>query len=153
MLGSGEAGRLVADALYVRGAHEITVASRTRANADSLAEKIGCLSADMAEAIDNIAEFDIVISASSSADWLLKAKTVSRAISARDGNPMFFIDLGVPCNIDPKCGDIDDVYLYNLDDLSKIANENIAARKSEIERAHDIVKSKASYLAQRLFGI
>ncbi len=152
LLGSGGAGRLVADALYVRGAHGITVASRTRANADSLAEKIGCLSAGMVDVLGGIAEFDIVIGASSSAGDLLGANAVSDAVAARGGRPVFLIDLGVPCNIDPKCAEVDDVYLYNLDDLAKIAAENIAARKSEIEGARDVIRRRASYFAQRISG-
>lgn len=149
-MGSGEVGKLVADALYVRGASDILVCSRTRANADALAEKIGCRSADFAAAKENIERFDIVLCASLSREPLLKKADIETACKKRRGRPVFLIDLAVPRNIDEECGEIEDAFLYNLSDLSKIANENIAARKAEIEKAQQAVSTRANALAARL---
>lgn len=151
LLGSGEAGRAVAEALYVRGAHDITVASRTRENANTLAEKIGCLSDDMSDVLARLADFDIAVSASFSPEPLVSARMVADAIAARSGRPMFLIDLGVPRNMAKECADIEDAYLYTLDDLSKIADENAAARRSEIESAAKIAREKALYTSEKLF--
>lgn len=150
LMGSGEVGKLVADALYVRGASDILVCSRTRANADALAGKIGCRSADFAAAKENIERFDIVLCASLSREPLLKKADIETACKKRRGRPVFLIDLAVPRNIDEECGEIEDAFLYNLSDLSKIANENIAARKAEIEKAQQAVSTRANALAARL---
>ncbi len=152
LLGSGEVGRLVADALYVRGARAITVASRTRANADKLAMEIGCVSDDMPSAIANVGAFDIVICASFAPYPLLNKSDIQMALASRAGKAMFLIDLAIPHNITPDCGDLDDAFLYNLEDLSKIANENIATRKAEIDKARVVISEKSEYLARRLFA-
>lgn len=150
LLGSGEAGRLVADALFVRGAKDISVASRTRANADRLAAQIGVESADLEQSLANLPSFDIVIAASFSPVPLIGLKRAKAAAAARGGRPIFLIDLAVPRNIDKACGEINDVYLYNLDDLSRIANENIALRKNEIEAARKEIQKKAQTVLTKL---
>lgn len=150
LMGSGEVGRLVADALYVRGASDILVCSRTRANADALAEKIGCRSSDFEEAKSGLEKFDIVLCASLSREPLVKRADIEAACKKRAGRPVFLIDLAVPRNIEDVGGEIEDAFLYNLSDLSKIANENIAARKAEIEKARQAVTARANALAARL---
>lgn len=150
LLGSGEVGKLVSDALFVRGAADITVCSRTRENADKLAEKIGCRSADIQTAIENLEYFDIVLCASSSKEFLITEQLAQSAVSKRRSRPIFLIDLAVPYNIEPTCGNLDGAFLYTLADLSKIANENIAARKAEIERAENAVRERADALAKKL---
>ena len=71
-------------------------------------------------------------------------------MSARRGKPVFLIDLSVPPSIEISCGELDDLYLYNLDDLSHIANENMAAGKSEIETARKYIEAKAAAVAKKL---
>lgn len=151
LVGSGEAGKLVADALFVRGARNITVASRTWANSNELAKKIGATAEHLQNVLSSISDFDIVICASRSPQYLITLDLARDAIRARAGNPVFFIDLAVPKNIDPYCGDLDNVFLYNLDDLSKIANENILARMGEINRARVEIGRRSSLISQRLF--
>ena len=150
LLGSGEAGKLVAEALYVRNATDITVASRRIENAENLAKEIGVAFAEISESISNLHKFDIVISASFSPTPLIDTNIAKSALDKRNGKPIFLIDLAVPNNIVAECANIDDVYLYNLDDLSKIANENISMRKSEIEIARHTIKEKSAYTANKL---
>ena len=133
LLGSGEAGRLIADALYVRGARDIVVASRTRANAETLAEKVCGRAENLSEAIQKLSAYDIILSASFSDEPLIVYNAVNEAMQKRRNRPMFLIDLAIPRNIEEKCAQIEDVYIYNLSDLSKIANENMEARRAEIE--------------------
>lgn len=151
LAGSGEAGKLVADALYVRGAKNMTVVSRTRTNADSLATQIGCKSAELADALADLSPFDIVICASFSEEPLISAKTVESAIEKRC-QPIFLIDLGIPQNIESDAANIDDAYLYNLADLSKIANENMDARKNQIQDAKKEILRRANNLSAKLFS-
>ncbi len=149
LAGSGEAGKLVADALFVRGATNMTVASRKFENALRLAEQIGAKASPLETALENLPLFDIAITASYSPTPLITRERAA-AVSARRGKPMFLIDLSVPPNIEISCGELDDLYLYNLDDLSHIANENMAARKSEIETARKYIEAKAAAVAKKL---
>ena len=150
LLGSGEAGKLVAEALFVRGAKNITVASRRFENAEKLAKEIGVSADKMPQAIENLFQFDIVITASFSPTPLIDTNSVKVALKKRNNKPIFLIDLAVPNNIVTDCGNIDDIYLYNLEDLSKIANENISMRKSEIEIARTTILEKSVYTANKL---
>ena len=129
---------------------DISVCSRTRANADALAAKIGCASADMEEALGGLWRYDIVLCASLSKEPIIRRGMVESAVSRRGGRPIFLIDLAVPRNIEESCAEIEDAYMYNLKDLSDIANENIEARRAQIERAGDAVKSRAVALWDRL---
>ena len=152
LLGSGEAGRLIADALYVRGARDIVVASRTRANAETLAEKVCGRAENLSEAIQKLSAYDIILSASFSDEPLIVYNAVNEAMQKRRNRPMFLIDLAIPRNIEEKCAQIEDVYIYNLSDLSKIANENMEARRAEIESSRKYIKEKARAIGERLFG-
>ncbi len=150
LLGSGEAGKLVAEALYVRGARDISVASRQFENARKLAEQIGGNTLEISDAISDFSKFDIAICASFSPEPLVKTERVKLAIQERSQKPIFLIDLAVPYNIETACADIEDVYLYDLRDLSKIANENISMRKSEIEIARKTIRQKTEYVSKKL---
>ncbi len=150
LLGSGEAGKLVAEALYVRGARDISVASRQFENAKKLAEQIGGNPLTLETAISDFSKFDIVICASFSPEPLVKTEQVNKAIKERAQKPMFLIDLAVPRNVENGCANIEDVYLYDLRDLSKIANENISMRKSEIEIARKTIRQKTEYVSKKL---
>lgn len=150
LAGSGEAGKLVADALFVRGATNMTVASRKFENALRLAEQIGAKASPLETALENLPLFDIAITASYSPTPLITRERAAAAVSARRGKPVFLIDLSVPPNVEISCGELDDLYLYNLDDLSHIANENMAARKSEIETARKYIEAKAAAVAKKL---
>lgn len=152
LLGSGEAGRLIADALYVRGARDIVVASRTRANAETLAEKVCGRAENLSEAIQKLSAYDIILSASFSDEPLIVYNAVNEAMQKRRNRPMFLIDLAIPRNIEEKCAQIEDVYIYNLSDLSKIANENMEARRAEIESSRKYIKEKARAIGERLFA-
>jgi len=150
LLGTGEAGGSVADALYVRGAANIKVAGRNREKAEALAQKINASACGMRDALESLESFDIVIAASSSPEPLIFARDVESALEKRGAEPMFLIDLGVPHNIDDACADLEDAYLYNLADLAKIADENAAMRRAEIAAAQNAVREKASRVAAKL---
>ena len=151
LVGSGEAGKLVAEALYLRGAKDITVASRTRANADALAAEIGVSSAELSDSLAALPNYDITVCASFSQQPLIAKNDVQTAVEKRGGKPMFLIDLAVPRNIEADCGDVDDAYLYNLEDLSRIANENMAARRAEIESARAAIAEKALGVSEKFW--
>ncbi len=151
LIGSGEAGRLVAEALRVRGAESIVISSRTLANAESLAADIKSSAMPLDSAIADLSRFDIVISASFADRPFISRRDVEKAMEERRGRPMFLVDLGVPRNMEADCAEVGDAYLYNLADLSRIANENLENRRGEMESAKKETARRAGDLARRLF--
>ncbi len=141
LVGSGEAGRLIAEALFVRNARKITIASRSRENAEKLATQIGVASADMADVLEGLSEYDIVICASA-AGLIIDKSLASKTIKKRR-SPMFVIDLSMPKNVEESCGKLDGLFLYDMNNLSEIASTNMDLRKGEIQRAHNIINEKA----------
>jgi glutamyl-tRNA reductase len=157
VLGTGEVGRKTAQAFVSRGARSLTVASRTFENAVALAGSVG--SADVKpnaipldEALRTLGAYDIVIGSAATTGALTSAAAVADAARARAGEPLFLIDLGLPRNFPPDSATIPCVYLYNLDDLSGIANENLSRRRAGVEAAKTILAEKASRVWQRITG-
>jgi glutamyl-tRNA reductase len=143
LLGSGEVGEKTAKALKSRGASEIAVSSRTFENAHRLAHELKGAAIDFEDFLEQLDKFDIVIGSTAAPGTLLNRAAIAGAMRSRPERPLFLIDLALPRDIDPAVEDVENVYLYNLDDLSTIANENLAARKAEIEDARTILKAHA----------
>lgn len=143
LLGSGEVGERAAQALKSRGVPDISVSSRTYENAHRMAHGLKGSAIDFEDFTENLPNFDIVICSTAAPGSLLSKELIRGAMRTRPDRPLFLIDLAMPRDIDPAVEDLENVYLYNLDDLSKIANENLEARRSEIERARKILKGHA----------
>jgi glutamyl-tRNA reductase len=143
VIGTGDIGEKTARALQSRGAGDLTVTSRRIENAETLAARV----AGRAEPIDilsrGLAAFDIVISSTSSPVALLGRAQIEEAMDRRAHRPIFLIDLAVPRDIEAICGEIDNVYLYNIDDLGTIAEANIDQRKAEVERSRPLLAERA----------
>lgn len=144
LLGSGKVGRLALQALVRRGAKDVLLASRTRARAEALATEMACGSVlSMEEALGNLHRRDIVLTSTSATEPVLAAATVAQALRKRPGRPLFLIDLAVPRDIEPSAGEPENAFLYNLDDLAAIANENLREREGEIEAARATLHGRA----------
>ena len=143
LLGSGEVGELTAHALKNRGVTDISVSSRTFENAHKLAHTFGGAAIDFDDFINQIHRFDIIISSTAAPGCILTTEAIKKALRKRPAQPLFLIDLAMPRDVDPKVDKLENVYLYNLDDLSTIANENLAQRKGEIDKARGILKAHA----------
>ncbi len=148
LIGSGEAGRLIAEALLVRDSRRLTIASRTRENATNLAKELGVESENFSSALSSLERFDIIICASAAGE-IITVDMIKDVLKKRT-NPIFLIDLSVPKNVDESCAKIGDVFLYDMRDLSKIANANMDLRKGEILRARQIIKKKALAVVSKL---
>ena len=105
---------------------------------------------DAAKALE-LADFDVVVCATNAVCPIIDAQAAKESAKARAGKAQFLIDLGLPRNI-AEDADSENTYLYRLEDLSKIANENMELRKADIEIAEQEIKRKAQYLADRIFG-
>ncbi|PDH28981.1 MAG: glutamyl-tRNA reductase [Puniceicoccaceae bacterium MED-G31] len=156
LLGSGEVGALTTQALKSRGVTDITVSSRTFQNAKKLANEFNGNVIDFADFYTQLELFDIIICSTAAPSCILSPTIIEASLKSRPERPLFLIDLAMPRDIDPEIDTIENVYLYNLDDLSEIANQNIINRKIDIDKAKGILKTQAwvlwLQLRQRTIG-
>lgn len=143
LLGSGDVAEKTAQSLKSRGVADITVASRTFENAHALAHSLGGAAIELSDFSAQLKRFDIVISSTTAPNMLIERAMIASALKQRPDRPFFLIDVALPRDIDPTADSLENVYLYNLDDLSAIANENLELRKAEIEQARAILKGHA----------
>lgn len=143
VVGTGDVGRRVAQALVSRGAGQLSVASRTFANAAALAAELGGAALELGTALGQAHAHDIVVGCSAVERPLLAADSLREHMERRRGRPLLLLDLGVPRNVDPAARDLAGVYLADLDDLAAVANANQLARLTEAERARVALAERA----------
>jgi glutamyl-tRNA reductase len=146
LLGAGEIGEKTARAFQSRGAASLTVASRRLERAMELATALGASAMPFEQRDDRLMEFDVVVCATAAPEPVLSLSAVRAAMHQRPARPLFCIDLALPRDVDPAVADLENAFLYNLDDLAKIAEQNRAARVAEIEKCRAIVEEKAGAL-------
>ncbi|MBL9216530.1 MAG: glutamyl-tRNA reductase [Opitutaceae bacterium] len=146
VVGAGEIGLKTAQAFQSRGVTSITVASRTLSNAEAAAARTGGWAASLAELPEAVVAADIVASSTSSPGHVLTAPLVAAAMKRRAARPLFLIDLALPRDIDPGTAALPNVFLYNLDDLAKIAEENLALREAEVAKCRAILAERTAAL-------
>lgn len=139
VLGAGVTGAKAAAQLRQRGIGRLRVANRTPERARDLAARISAEWIAWEDVGPILHEPDIVVTSVSASEWTLSKAAVAAAMSARQNSPLFLIDLGVPRNIAGGAGDLYNVYLYNIDDLTVIVEQNRKIREAEIPRAEGIV--------------
>lgn len=146
LLGAGEIGEKTAKAFQSRGAAALTVASRRFERAMELAGGLGASAMPFEQREARLSEFDVVVCATSAPDVVITLAAAKSAMQRRPARPLFFIDQALPRDVEPAVADIENVFLYNLDDLARIADENRAAREAEIAKCRAIVTEKAEAL-------
>lgn len=149
-VGAGEIGEKTTKAFQSRGANHLTVASRTIGRAMDLASQLGASALPFEHVATHLGEFDIVASATAAPGLILSADMIRHAMRQRPAAPLFLIDLALPRDIDPVAASLDNVYLYNLDDLARIAEENRLARVAEVEKAEAIIAERTAALWHNL---
>jgi glutamyl-tRNA reductase len=142
LIGAGEMCELAARHLVSGGIEKILVTNRTYERAVLLAQEFRGEAIPFEEMGLGLKKTDIVISATNSHQYLLGHDQITKVMKGRKQKPIFFIDIADPRDIEPNVGDIENVYLYNIDDLQKVANENIKDRKKEAQRAEAIVQDE-----------
>jgi glutamyl-tRNA reductase len=148
VVGAGDAGRLVAQALCDAGVKKIIVTNRTRWRAEDLARELGGVAAPIEELSRQLDETDVVISSTGSPGYMLDQTMVQAAVGERPGRPLLLIDLAVPRDIDPAVGGLDNVQLYDIDALqlmSEIAPEDL---RQDLARAEGIVQRRTEEFHQ-----
>lgn len=139
LIGAGETIELVARHLVDQGIKNIIVANRTLENARELSEKFGAEPILLADIPSVLHRADIVISSTASQLPLLGKGAVESALKKRKRKPMFMVDIAVPRDIEPQVNDIAEVYLYTVDDLREVIDENKRSRQQAAEIAHEII--------------
>jgi glutamyl-tRNA reductase len=139
VIGAGEMGKLTAQHLKAQGVARMLITSRTLAHATSLAGSIGGVPVPWADLNDSLSRSDIVITATGAALPILARPQVAAVVRGRRNRPLFIIDIALPRDVDPAVGDLDSVFLYNIDDLQGVVQENLARRAAEVARAEAIV--------------
>jgi len=150
VLGAGEMAELALTHLRDEGIRTIVVANRNHDRAVELAGRAGGRAVTFLQARDEMVGADIVISSTGAPHVLLGRDDVAEVVRRRHYRPIFLIDIAVPRNIDPKVNELDNVYLYDIDDLQGVVAANLSARKREAVRAEAIVDREAEQFGQWL---
>lgn len=144
LIGAGEMAELAATHLLSAGVRDITVVNRTLARAEELARQFSGQAMSFDNLQQALLETDIVISSTGSPTAIIRAKDMKGVMRQRRNKPIFFIDIAVPRDIDPDINGLDNVYLYDIDDLREVVEENLAGRQQEALKAHGIVSEEVA---------
>jgi len=139
LIGAGKMGDLMARQLQRSGVKSLMVTNRTFERAVAVAGRMRGSPILFEDFPRYLKMADLVIGCTGSTEILVDAATVEKVLRERKQQPMFFIDIGDRRNFDPAINDIDNAYLYNIDDLKEVAEENLQERSSEAKRAEEIV--------------
>jgi glutamyl-tRNA reductase len=139
LIGAGEMTEAALAALRERGLVSVAITNRTPERAAPLAVRFGATAHGLSELPRLLAEADVVLTSIAGDAPLLSRSLVSAALAGRKSRPLFVIDIGVPRNADPALDQLDDVYLYDLDDLAGIADRNASQRGREVAKAEAII--------------
>lgn len=142
MVGAGEMAELAVTHLLQNGVQDTIIANRTLSRAKELTETLGGEAIQIENLPDRLHEVDIVISSTGSPVAVIKAKDVKAVLKKRKNKPMFFIDIAVPRDIDPDVNQLDNVYLYDIDDLKEVVEDNMAQRQEEALKARAVVDNE-----------
>jgi glutamyl-tRNA reductase len=150
IVGAGKMSELAARHLRRSGASEVYVANRTYERALEMARLFQGTAVEYTALAATLPKADIVIASSSAPHYILLKADMQRAIAARRNRPMFLIDIAVPRNIEPSVNEIDNVFLYDIDDLQDVVNANLRERLKEAGRAESIVAEEVERTVARL---
>ncbi len=150
LIGAGEMAELAGTHLISNGAQEIIVANRSHSQATALAEKFHgqAITLDALEA--SLIDVDIVISSTGAPGYILGAQAIKEGMAKRKNRLLFLIDIAVPRDIDPAADTIENVYLYNVDNLQNIVDDNMKTRRKEALKAEAIVKEEVEHYSNWL---
>ncbi len=144
LLGAGQMSELVATHLRSHGVERIIVSSRTYTRAADLAEKFEGTACNWDGATSWLESVDIVVSGTAAPGIILEKETVRQAIRARRNRPLFLIDIAVPRDVDPAVNQLDNVYLYDVDDLEGVVEENLHERRKSAEAAKRYIEEEVA---------
>lgn len=150
LIGAGETIELVARHLHHAGVQHMTLANRTLARAQNLAQEFHAEAVLLEDIPMVLHEADIVISSTASPLPILGKGMVEKALKKRRHKPMFMVDIAVPRDIEQEVGDLSDVYLYSVDDLRDIIEENVRSREDAAKQAEELIEAGVAHYMREL---
>lgn len=153
LVGAGEMAELAAMHLLQAGIADILVANRTLVRGQELAKQFNGHAIPFEDMPRHLLDVDIIITSTGSQEPIIRARDIRAALKARKNRPMFFIDIAVPRDIDPDVNGLDNVYLYDIDDLKEVVEENLATRRDEAAKAAQIVNEEVVQFSRWLASL
>ena len=150
IVGAGKMSELSVKHLQRAGAGRVYVTNRTHDRALDLARAFEGEAVTFDRLFEMLTKVDIVISSTGAPQFILNKKTAEAVIAARKQRPVFLVDIAVPRDVDPAINSIDNMFVYDIDDLQQVADANLEQRKCEAERAESIVEEELAKLMHRL---
>jgi glutamyl-tRNA reductase len=144
LIGAGETIELSARHLHAQGLGRLVIANRSIEGAQRLVEALGGYATTLTDMAQHLADADIVITATASEMPIISAAQVKKALKARKYRPIFMVDIAVPRDIEPSVGELDDIYLYTVDDLQGVIEENLNSRQQAALEAEEIVEARVA---------
>jgi glutamyl-tRNA reductase len=150
LIGAGKMSELAARYLHRSGADQIFVTNRTHDRAMEMAQLFRGTVVEYNRFLDKLPEIDIVITSSGAPHYILLKSEMRRVIDLRRNRPMFLIDIAVPRNVEPAVNDLDNVFLYDIDDLQRVVDQNRQGRRQHADQAEQIVSDEVDRTIVRL---
>jgi len=150
IVGAGKMSELAARYLHRSGADQIFVTNRTHDRAVEMARLFNGSIVEYDRFLARLPEIDIVITSSGAPHYILRKEEMRRVIEARRNRPVFLIDIAVPRNVEPSVNDLDNVFLYDIDDLQRVADSNRRERLKQAEEAEQIIEEEVERMVLRL---
>lgn len=145
LVGAGETIGLVARHLKGMGLGRLIIANRTLDNAHRLAAELGGYAISLHDIPAHLSEADMVFSSTSAQSAILTLQQAVDAIKKRKRRPVYMVDMAIPRDIEPAVGDLEDIYLYTIDDLGDVIQENLRSRQDAARRAEEIIDTQVAY--------
>ncbi len=145
LIGAGETVELAARHLHEHGLGRMIVANRTVEHAHTLASLFNGYGIGLEEIPAHLAEADIVISSTASSTPILTLPAVKQALKARKHRPIFMVDIAVPRDIEPRIGELDDIFLYTVDNLQEVIQENLKSRQAAARQAEEMIDVQVNH--------
>jgi glutamyl-tRNA reductase len=152
LIGAGEMIELAATHFAAKHPKSITVANRTMERGEQLAAQFGANAIPLNELPDRLAQFDIIITSTASSLPILGKGMLERAIKSRRHTPMFIVDLAVPRDVEAEAAELNDVFLYSVDDLANIVKDNLQIRTEAVTQAEEMITEQAQSFLRWLEG-
>lgn len=155
VVGAGKMGRVTARSLARHGVGEVIVTNRSYARAQALAQELGWTAREFQELDRLLGTCDVVLTCTGAERPILDTKRMKAVMKQRKFRPLFIVDIAVPRDVDPAVADLDNVYLYNVDDLEAVSHEHLQKRQSEAKKAEVIVDAtvREALARHRLGGV
>ncbi|MEX2354207.1 MAG: glutamyl-tRNA reductase, partial [Gammaproteobacteria bacterium] len=153
LIGAGETIELAARHLHEKGLHRMIIANRTLERSQHLASEFSAYAISLEDIPDHIDEADIIITATGSQEPIIKYDMIEQAIRKRKHRPMYIVDIAVPRDVESTIAELDDVYLYTVDDLQGVIAESMRNREQAARQAEEIIDTQVVHFMDWLHSL